>query len=233
MAQTKCQRILAPLRRQFVHERLDGEHVGESAERPQRGGANWHGEKAMVGDAPGRKIIERDGIALRTAAAGERRIDGDEGRERLGQLEGRQQSRRVGAARPRDVPIAPDIVAPSDDLAAASRSASISTACAAPKGAQANSSSRDHCSLHRPPPDGASQERGVEARHRRRRSGRSSPHLRRAPRRCVSGGSAEDQGQIGAQIVDALAMRPHVQAAVGPLRDRAGGRHRGMRDVRT
>ena len=45
------------------------------------------------------------------------------------------------------------------------------------------------------------------------------------------GRQAEDQRKVGAQIVDALAVRPHPDRATGPLRDRARRRHRSMRDV--
>ncbi len=41
----------------------------------------------------------------------------------------------------------------------------------------------------------------------------------------------QGERKILAQVVDALAVRPHVHAALAPLGDGAGGRHRGMGDV--
>ena len=117
MAQAEGHRVLAALGRQLVHEQLDGEHVGKCAERPQRRGADRHGEQAVVGDCPGREVVGRRGIALRPAAAGQRRIDGRHARKRLGELPGRVQRRRLGAAGPRHVSVAPDVVPPADDLA--------------------------------------------------------------------------------------------------------------------
>ena len=66
LAQAERQRVLAALRRQLVHERLDGEHVGEGPERAQRRGADRHGEQPVAGDAPGRED-RRAAPALRSA----------------------------------------------------------------------------------------------------------------------------------------------------------------------
>ena len=117
MAQAEGHRVLAALGRQLVHERLDGEHVGERAERAQRRGADRHGQQAVVGDGPGGKVVERHGVALGPAAARQRRIDRRHARERLGELPGGEQRRRLGTAGPRYVPVAPDVVPPADDLA--------------------------------------------------------------------------------------------------------------------
>ena len=184
MAQAEGERVLAALGRQLVHERLDGEHVGECAERAQRRGADRHGEQAMVGDPPRREVVERRGVALRAAAAGQRRVDRDRARERLGELGGGEQRRRLGRGR-------------------AARRGRCPTRRGARRRSRRARRDRPRC---RPParrrtaprparpratiagctgrPSAARASSAASRPRRRRRSGRSSRRPRRAPRRC-------------------------------------------------
>ena len=109
----------------------------------------------------------------------------------------------------------------------ASRSASISTAIAAPNGAQRSSSSRDHCTRTGRPVSRAGEERRIErdvvgavvAVAAGALDVLDDDALRR---------QAKHEGEVGPQIVDALAVRPDMHAAVAPLRDGAGRGDRGM-----
>jgi hypothetical protein len=71
----------------------------------------------MAVDLPRWKIIQRDGIAIRTAAGCLRRIGGNGAREGACDLGSRKQGRQRGTSRPRHMAIAPDAVPPVDDLA--------------------------------------------------------------------------------------------------------------------
>ena len=116
MAQPEIDRILAALDGEFVEKGLDRKNIALRAQRPQRGGSDRHGQQAMAFDSPGRKIIERDRIAIATAAVGLRRIGGDGARKRICQLGSGKQRRRSCASRPRGMTVAPDGVTPIDDL---------------------------------------------------------------------------------------------------------------------
>ena len=222
MAQAEGQRVLAALGRQLVHEGLDGEDVGEGAQRAQRRGADRHGQQPVAGDVQGRQVVERHGVALRAAAVRHRRIEGDEALERLGELRGGEHGRDRRPPGPRHVAVAPDLAAPADDLAAERRDRPRSR-WPWPR-PSATRRARPRATIARA--RGARRPRAPAARRRRprrrRRCGRSSPHLRRAARRC-SPAAAQRERQVGAQVVDALAVRPDLQlVGARPLRDRAG-----------
>src|SRR5262245_13051241 len=93
MTQSEGDRILATLGGDFIKKGLDREHVALRAERAQRRRADRHREQAVAFDRPGRKIIERNGIAIATAAVGLRRIGRDRAREWISNLGSCEQRR--------------------------------------------------------------------------------------------------------------------------------------------
>ncbi len=116
MTQPEGDRILAALGRQFVEERFNGKDVALRAQRPQRGGADRHGQQTMTLDLPRREIIERYRIAIGAAATGLRRIGRDIAWKRICKFSRREQRRLRRASGPRGVAVAPDAVSPADDL---------------------------------------------------------------------------------------------------------------------
>src|SRR3981189_1347272 len=71
----------------------------------------------MAFDGPRWKIIQWNRVAIGAAAVGLRRVGRDHARERISQFGCREQGRLNGAPRPRGVTVAPDAVAPADNLA--------------------------------------------------------------------------------------------------------------------
>ena len=109
------QRIRAVAGRQFVHERLDCEHVGECAQGAQRGHPHRRRGHEVGGDGDLREVVERFRVALRTggeAAAVARRGRGERG----GAVPGGKQGGVPGrAARPGAVRVAAHLVPPAQD----------------------------------------------------------------------------------------------------------------------
>src|SRR5439155_26404648 len=103
--------------RQFVDKGFDCKNVALPAKRPQRGSAYRHGQQAMAVDLPRWKIMQRYRVAVGAAAIRLWRIGGDVARKGFCQLGCREQSRLRRAPGPCGVTVAPDAVAPIDDLA--------------------------------------------------------------------------------------------------------------------
>ena len=117
MTQPERDRILAALGGDLIEEGFDRKHVALRTQRSQRRGADRHRRQAMAFDRHDGKVIERNRVAVAAAAIGLRRIGRDHARKGIGQLESRQQRRLRRAPRPRRVTVAPDRMAPVDDVA--------------------------------------------------------------------------------------------------------------------
>ena len=85
-------------------------------ERAQRRGPDRHGQQTVTGDLERGQVVERHRVALRPAAVGHRRVEGDEAFERLGEMRGREHGRNRRPSRPRHVAVAPNFPTPVDDL---------------------------------------------------------------------------------------------------------------------
>src|SRR6185503_15326875 len=103
--------------RELVHEGLDREYVGISAERAQRRGAHRIVHDQVVRGALAREIVERDRVAVARAV----RLRGMARRPglfRIGEVPAAEQVDAVGIARPHVVALAPDVEGPVDHAAA-------------------------------------------------------------------------------------------------------------------
>ena len=230
MPQPELDRVFAALGGQFVEKGFDREDVALRAQRPQRGGADRHGQQAMAFDVPRRKIIQRYRVAIGAAAIGLRRIGRDRARKRIGQFGPREQRRLRRAPRPRGVTVAPDRVAPADDFALR-----IEIGLDLDRHRSTKRRVRHLVfarPLHADRPAGGRfrQQHGVE---RDVVGGIMSVaagafHMLD---RDVLDRQFEHQREIGAQQIDALAVGPDVDAVAAPLRHGAGRRDRRMRDI--
>ena len=231
MAQAQRQRILAALGRELVEEGLDRKYVGEGAERAQRRGPQRHREETVARDLEGGKVVERDGVAVGAAAGRERRVRRDEAREGFFELARGKERRAIVAAGPRDMAVAPDRVAPADDLAGA---VEIGLDLDRHRGAEGRAGKlvgARPLHAHRPALRRAGEEHGVErdvvgavvAVAAGALDMLDDDPLRR---------QRQHEREIGAQIVHALRMRPDMHLVAAPLRDGAGRRDRRMGDER-
>ena len=230
MTQPERDRIFAALGGQFVEKGFDRKHVALRAQRPQRGGADRHGQQAMAFDLPRRKIIQRNRVAIGAAAIGLRRIGRDHARERICDFGSREQSRLRRAPRPRRVAVAPDAVAPVDDLALR-----IEIGLDLDRHRRAERRMRHLVfarPLHadRPAAGGFRQQHGVERDIVGGVVAVAAGAFHMLDRDVLDR-QFEHQREIGAQQIDALAVGPDVDAVAGPLRHRAGRRDRRMRDI--
>ncbi len=177
-----------------------------------------------------RHVVERHGVARAAAAALFRRIERRDLRRRSGQRLRRQQI-AAAAAGPLDVGRAPDLRRPVGRGGRARRDRHAGSPAwrgrparsrTLPRGAIAGGSSGRECAW-----------RPVRRRapHRRRRCGRSSRRRAGAAPVIASTGRLEHGGEVLAQRMHALAVRAHRQVPVAELGQRAGRRHRGVRDV--
>ena len=183
----------------------------------------------MAGDVPGGKVVERHCVALGAAAVRQRRIEGDEA------LEG---SARCEAANTVGVP-----------ARRGARRGRCSTRRCASRRFRRRRRGRLRSRWPSPRPWAprrvrlrATTARARDAPGRARQQHRVERHVVGAVVAIAAGAfdvvhddvlyrHLQGQRHVGAQIVDALAVRPDPHAiAAGPLRDGAGGRHRGMRD---
>ena len=105
----------------------------------------------------------------------------------------------------------------------------MSMAMPAPSGDQLISSSRDHCRRTGRPGTARASSTASNATS-------SAPFWPKqpAPSMCsttmLSGGRDRATRQVGAQIEDALGVRPHLERGLAPARHGAGRRHRGVRE---
>ena len=230
MPQPKVDRILAALGGQFVEKGFDRKDVALRAERPQRGGAYRHGQQAMAFDVPRRKIIQRYRVAIGAAAIGLRRIGRDHAWERIGQFGCREQGRLSRAPRPRGVAVAPDAVAPVDDLALR-----IEIGLDLDRHRRAERR-MGHLVFARPlhadrPAAGRlRQQNGVERDIVGGVMAVAAGALHMLDRDVLDR-QFEHEREIGAEQIDPLAVGPDVDAISGPLRHGAGRRDRRMRDI--
>src|SRR5260370_22585073 len=184
----------------------------------------------MAFDLPGWKIVERYRIAIGATAIGVRRIGGDVAWERICQFGRREQSRLCRASGPRSVAVAPDAVSPFDDLALGVKA---SFDLDRHRRAERRMC---HLVLARPLHPDRPTASGFRKQNRIERDiiGRVMPvaagalHMLYAN---VFERICEHQREIGAEKINPLAVRPDVDARSGPLRDGAGLRERGMREI--
>ena len=151
--------------------------------------------------------------------------------ERYRQMPGREKVHAVRIAGPHVVRAAPHLVLPIDDRAiGASSPARTDMVIAEPNGSQPNSSSRIHCSLTMRPWSRATAARR-RARHRRRHCGRSNRTPCAWMTRTSSTAQPGDLGDIVAQRIGALRVRPHRQHVVDQSSHGTGRPDRGMRKI--
>ena len=183
-----------------------------------------------------RHLVGRHGIALSPAARRQRWVDGQRQRRCVGALTGCQQSRREGAAGARAVAIGPQLVMPVGDLA------------------RRVASGLEHGTVCRT--QGAVRQLvGTRPQHAHRLAGAAQGHQHGIKSHIVSAvvaiaartldvvnqdvGFGHRHGLFGegfddivAQVVNALAVRPHLQLAAVPLRQSARWTNGRMRQIR-
>ena len=115
MLQAQLDRVDAGGVRQLVHEALDREGIQEPADRPQGAGAHRQPLQRVQHDPLIGEIVDRHRVALAGRLNSRQCVDAGRLRERLVQVPRRQQGRAFLQPGPRDVRIAPELMAPVDD----------------------------------------------------------------------------------------------------------------------
>ena len=231
VAQPKLDGVRSGGVRELVHERLDREHVRVRAERSQRRDAQRHRRHGMVRDALDREFIERQRIALASAACRHRHV----GRRRrlvsLIEVPCREQAGARVPAGPPDMAAAPEIVPPVDDAASGvERSAHLY------HHARSERLPREFVVAHplhayRRTVHGAREDDGIE----RGIVGAVVPIATGTvcvPHHDVARRDLQYLRELVAQRINGLAMRPHFEPAALPARDRARGADRSVREIR-
>ena len=175
----------------------------------------------MVDRLPVVEVVQRHRIALRTAAGRQRGIDGDQALKGLFQVRGGEHGRGLGAAGAGAVAVGPDFVVPVADASVGGDiGLEFHRHCRA-KGRPAQFVLARPLHLHRLAWHGARQQhrvvgdvvRGVVAVATRTLDVSHDDTLGRA---------RERHGKVGAQVVNALAVRPHFHGFDIPFCDGAG-----------
>jgi len=185
----------------------------------------------MAFDCPRRKIIQWNRVAIGAAAIGLRRVGRDHTWEWIGQFGCREQGRLSGAPRPRGVTVAPDAVAPADNLALRIEIGFDLDCHRRTERRMGHFVFARPLHADRPAAGRLRQQHGIE----RHVVGGVVPIAAGALHmldRDVLEGQFENEREIGAEKIDPLAVAPDVDALSGPLRHGAGRRDRRMRNIR-
>ena len=100
---------------ELVHKALDRKRVDEAADGAQRACAYRQTIENVMNHILVRKVVDWDGVALASRFASRQSIDAGRLRERRINVPRGQQRRALLQSRPRDVRIAPHLMAPIDD----------------------------------------------------------------------------------------------------------------------
>jgi len=220
VAQPERDLIFAAPGRDLVEKRFDREYIALPSQCAQRGCANGHRRQAMAFDTPCWKIIKRDRIAVRAAAIGLWWIARNHARKRICQFVAGEQSRLRRASRAGGVAIAPDRVAPVDDIPLCIEAGFDLDRHRRTEGRLGHLVFARPQHPHRPSIRGLCQQYsvkcavicGIVA------VAAGAFHMFDGD---VLDRQLENQRQIGAQEIDALTMGPDVDAVSVPLRHRA------------
>ena len=214
---------------ELVHEGLDRKHVGVGAQRTQRRGAYWHLVHVVVDDALIRKIVYRNGVAVRRSR-GERHVDRRGSLERPRQMPGCDEGGTIGAAGPAAVAVAPQLVLPVDYAAVRGERRAQGERHRRPARGPGEFVVAHPLHLHGTPACGPGKQRRIERNVVGTvMSVAASPFLMAHDDRVFT--HTQRRGQIAAQIEYSLAVAPYQEFVVLELSDRAGRTDRGMRDI--
>ena len=234
VAQAEFNRVAVRRRGEFVHERFDREHIADGAEPAQGRRAKRLHFDTMRHHALVRQRVNHRRIARHAAAARHRRIGLRASRHRLFEIPSRQQRRhrrrRLDRYRPLAVAVAPDLDRPVDDIAGVVEGGMHVGGHRRAVGFPRELVVAHPLHLHRAAAGRARQQHRVE------RDVVGAVVAVTARAFAVMDDDffkvhLQHGGEVVAQLIHALAVRPHFDTLAVNARQRAGGADRSVGDI--